>query len=497
MPAIALISASPAAASSSVATWAFADQDQWLGEVDRCDTITAGYVTFTLLRNDVLPKPSQEQDVTVELSTGISFAGAAEGQSQVQTFRTLGGTITLPGIDSYGSTGYYTITATSQGQTQILYMAIQGAASGAVYTFRAGSSQPLSLDRVDDFDGIRGDVGDNANYVIDAKGYLWYWGSAFTASDGKRIAEFGGKYIENVTKISGWGMETTGYYTGCLIYTADKRVYRGLGNGRGLTITELTTFTGDVLEIAAVQNAYYVLTTDGLWLGGSAIQGSSNTAALQGPYGPSGGASKLSVWSSPVSTIWQTGGAFVMANGQVHTFKASGVSAPTVVNNMGVDGDIEVLYANESSNIVLTTRGVVWGAGPAFPGNNWALLANNALTVSAWGVKTTRDYAGGAILVQNGSIIEFFRQSGDSRAYAQIVPGKLANIARVFATDGSYLALTSSGELWRWNGNADASLSTPIQLNVPELTDVAHYGYHQNGKWYAWVVGISSDACVF
>ncbi|RLP77801.1 hypothetical protein D9V32_00245 [Mycetocola tolaasinivorans] len=493
VPAIALISASPAAATSGESVWELETPEPWLGVVDRCATVTPGHVRFSVTENGTVP--SEEQTITVTLSEGISFSRAVPGQEQEQQFRTIGGTIRLPGIDASGTSGYYSITATVRGLTSTVLMGIVGTAPGAVFTFNTGASQEPSMVPHTEFRAKTAAVARNAHWAVDDRSMLWYWGQAF-GGGAKRIATIDGA----VTAVSGWSSQPgSQYFTGCLVLTEDNRVFRGLGTGGSLSFTELTSFRGVVDQIVACDNAYYVLTDEGLWHGGGAFKDSSNTAQLVGPYRPSAGASKLTAWST-YTDKWYTGGGIEMANGQINTFRANSNNTIYSASRTSVLGNVHTLFATDTSIIVMNDKREVFGAGDAFGGpNNLVFIAQNAVEVAAWGIRSggnEKAYTGGVILVENGSIIEFLQEDGKSMK-SKIVPGELENVTRVFAADGSYLALDANGSVFRWTGNADSTITKPSKVAVPAMTDIFHYGYHTPNWWAGYVVGIAADVCTF
>ncbi len=111
-----------------------------------------------------------------------------------------------------------------------------------------------------------------------------------------------------------------------------------------------------------------------------------------------------------------------------------------------------------------TASGDLWTSGAALGfssgGTAWTRRARNVAAFASWAI---RNYVGGLYITSTGTIMQFHastRIPSISVDYAFRAEAKTGDatgkaITKVFASDGTYLALSSDGGVYAWGGNLD------------------------------------------
>ena len=476
-------------------------------ETARCDIVPAGTVLFQAL--DGTSPAAKGGSVAVALPPGLEFSA---GGTSATVLIGAEGVVSVPAFRATGSAGSYTITA-----------AYGAALAYAPGTVRAQPGQVVELTRSPGdgnqapqfstaavpglVDGVHGAIsgdelaasaGRNAA-VLTADGRVRFWGANLgapvtapgTLTLGQTVVT-GMVFIDTWTSVQAGNTSTGGVAAGAGGGSVRQWARTGTGTGP-LTVLAVTGITGDVIAAESNDGYSYVLTSSGLHWWANATSGDQVAATL---VAGTSGATAISTWSYRRSNgVLVFGGAVLLADGRVSVWNGS----HTLAASAGAPADIVEIQAGQSSLYALTGSGGLWTQGAAFTpspgGAAWTLRATDVTTSNAWSYE---GYTGGVYATTSRAVVQFFAaQPGNNvwRTEARTIPAGVS-LTKVFATDGTYLALASNATVFVWGGNLDnRGRSQPTLLaGVTNATDLNAWGYHGSSYTGGGYI-ISSAGC--
>lgn len=124
----------------------------------------------------------------------------------------------------------------------------------------------------------------------------------------------------------------------------------------------------------------------------------------------------------------------------------------------------------------------------------WTPRTTGVSSITAWGIN---GYFGGLYL-KGGVVSQVFGKGTFTTSTPQNLTGK--TITQIYSSDGAYMALTSSGEVWYWFGNNDHSTPGPYNpsaFQLPNTGTVIGLGVWANhpGNYYAGGYAIQASPC--
>ncbi|MDN4613093.1 hypothetical protein P5G50_01400 [Leifsonia sp. F6_8S_P_1B] len=492
VPAISLLAASPAAAASTDPPVVLVTPaTPTLPGVARCSVIPASTIRFAVTVDGVPAKDGGVVHVT--LPDGLQFVGWTDPHEIDLSI--VGGAVTVPAVRAVGALGAYSVNATyatpKATGTGAVTVPVTEIAAGALFTWsQVDSSAPVvKQDAVWPLSRVVA-VANNAFVAVDPAGRVSYWGDAFAPNGivGTMSA------ITGITKAAVWSTLTSRWYAGILV-TDGVAAWYATSSGQGALSapTRLTGFTGAILDVRVHDNALYLLTTDGVFYGGGAMNGSSMTA-LRGIAG-SAGATHLSTWCTNSGKFY-TGGVFVMPSGKVYQVTANAEAALSTKELTGAPLNITDTFAGDNAVAVLTADGRLFTIGNAFRSSTWQQRYTGIAGFSGWTATTANQVAGLAMLTRDGGVLETFSASNWDWMSVTVAGLTGKAIVDVVASDGFYQALDSSGTVWIWTGNADGTVSkaTALAGQPAQTVSLKAFGVHTNA-FYGYGIGIASAVC--
>jgi hypothetical protein len=410
------------------------------------------------------------------------------------------GVVTVPAVRAVGSLGAYSVVATyvtpKATGTGAVTVPVTEIAAGPLFTWSQVNSSAPAVTQNAAWPASRSvAVADNAFVAVDAAtGQVAYWGQAFVVNNSTTFVM---PAVTGITKVATWStLSGLTWWSGILMTDGVAAWYASKsGSGAFSAPTRLSGFTGSVLDIRVHDSAVYLLTTDGVFYGGAAMNGSSPTALKNVPN--SAGATRFDTWCSHTDKFY-TGGAYLSASGQVFQFTANSATALSVKELTSAPAEITDLFAGDNAVAVLTAEGQVFVQGAAFRSpNSWQEKFTNIAGFSGWSAAVnSTQVAGLAMLTRDGGVLQTF--SGSTTEWRSTTVTGLTGtaIVDVCASDGFYQALDSAGTIWIWTGNADGTVSKAAALaGQPAPTaSLEAFGVHTNA-FYGYGIGIVAAVC--
>lgn len=345
--------------------------------------------------------------------------------------------------------------------------------------------------------------GSNAAVLV-AGGLVRYWGrNVGAAQNAPGTLQHGGANVANMTFVDAWtsledGNNSTG---GVATGATGTEVYQWFRTGTGVgdpVVAKVTGISGTVIAAESNDGFSYVLTTAGLYYWGNATSGTTVNATL---IGGTAGATAISTFGVR-ETSFLHGGAVLFANGTIRQW----TNGHTLTTVAGAPTGIAQVEANSGAIIVRTASGDLWTSGAALGfssgGTAWTRRARNVAAFASWAI---RNYVGGLYITSTGTIMQFHAStripsiSVDYAFRAEAKTGDAAGkaVTKVFASDGTYLALSSDGGVYAWGGNLDnGTRGNPKLVPSDNVIDLNVWGYHPTaGSYYGGGYVIEGTVC--
>lgn len=345
--------------------------------------------------------------------------------------------------------------------------------------------------------------GSNAAVLV-AGGLVRYWGrNVGAAQNAPGALQHGGANVANMTFVdASTSLEDGNNSTGGVATGATgTEVYRWFRTGTGVgdpVVAKVTGISGTVIAAESNDGFSYVLTTAGLYYWGNATSGTTVNATL---IGGTAGATAISTFGVR-ETSFLHGGAVLFANGTIRQW----TNGHTLTTVAGAPTGIAQVEANSGAIIVRTASGDPWTSGAALGfssgGTAWTRRARNVAAFASWAI---RNYVGGLYITSTGTIMQFHASTRIPsisvdyvfRAEAKTGDATGKAITKVFASDGTYLALASDGGVYAWGGNLDnGTRGNPKLVPSDNVIDLNVWGYHPTaGSYYGGGYVIEGTVC--
>lgn len=442
---------------------------------------TVPAVTFTTLEDGA---PTQTSDpVMVTLTPGLQFT-ATPGSETVTLLASAAGLVVVPEITAIGTQGTYSYQVSFG--TSVRTVTIQVTATAGI-PFSVGLAGNMDKGPTRLSSSLMSDprVIDNAWTMLDETKTLWFGGTRLNVSTLTKSALTGVTAHVLGTSQSNASLCTSLTVTqGKLRYmwgtTAVGGPFAGTGyypGGWSGTLTDL--FTANGLNTVHTENGVYY---NGFALG---ISQTGDLAMITG----SSNARLLHSWASDASGTERGGGAFVNSSGLIVEFFSLTKSAPTVNQYAAPAGGVRQLRAGVNSLVVLTESDEVWVRGSAWAApSGWVKLASGVRSLDTWTNSTSSSNDNGIVTIGHDGSVASYVGSGTVVGPTPIGGFDGVSAVHVDAYNGCSVLADSEGQLWTWQGNADA----PAVLTAERFSaldsegtamNYASYG-HRSGSTY-------------
>lgn len=489
----------------------------------QCGTVAAGVVTFQATEDGA---PATEgEEILLTLPEGLLFV---DGGSSATVTTGPDGMVTVPAFRALGASGSYSIQASFGGGT---FESVSAFAVGDVtprpgtiaqLTRTPGSASVSPTITAATVPGIQNGVtgaisGDQsaasagANVaIVTQDGLVRYWGRNFgvptpSTSTPPATLQYNGANVSGVRFVDTWTSvgATDNSAGGTAAGTAASSVYQWYRNGTGTgtpSVVRITGISGTVRSVEANERFSYALTSNGIyyWSSTAAGSGTPRTLSATGPIADTTGATSMSTWSTrdPGSTTVSYGGGVLLANGAARYWAGtSSADSHALQTTSGTPSNVASFESVAEALYILTADGELYTQGTAFRTTSWTRRATGVSTFHAWGYA---GYTGGLYVLSTGELVQFFAARPSGRAWAtEARAGSVSEstVTKVFASDGTYLALTSDSRVHAWAGNLDSAGRTQPRLvdTVSNASDLQVWGFHQPaGDFYGGGYVISS-----
>ncbi|NYF12775.1 hypothetical protein HDC34_001069 [Pseudoclavibacter sp. JAI123] len=478
----------------------------------RCVATSAGTARFRVtLRGAAAPVGTP---VALQLPAGLTFTA---GGTTANVTTVADGVVNVPAFTVTGPAGSYAITGTvnaqvspaqvfgdvnpSPGTVTELRRSVGPATTAPTFSTVAMTGiTTATLGAISGDQAATGTVstGSNAAVIVSPGGSVQIWGNnSGTQAPAHSILAVGGTNVSGVRFVDSWtSVQTANAGAGGVAAGATgAAVYQWYRNGTGagpLTTTPVTGISGNVIDAQSNDGYSYVLTSTGLYWW--ANTGATAAATL---IAGTAGATQFSSYAVR-ETAYTFGGAVLMANGSVQTWSTA---AHTLTPRAGFPASIRSIEAGPSAVFALTNDGGLYSSGGAFSsstgGANWTQRATGVSAFSTWSVS---NYSGGSYINATGAVTQFFAASASGIAYTTAARALASGVqaVKVFASDGTYLALGSDRRVYAWGGNLDSGGATlPAAVTgISNAIDLNVWGYHQpSGSFYGGGYIITSTTC--
>lgn len=465
----------------------------------RCTSIDAGTVTFVARVGDGFPPAGTP--VTITLPEGLSFP---DGSHEATVDVGQDGIVSVPAFRALGTAGEYAIAATFSGITAYSIGTITPQPGAIIQLTRTPSNNAntpaITTSAVSIDNGVKGSIsGDDSTAssgfnaaVITADGTVRYWGRNVGATAGSPgTLQSSSSTVTGMQHVDTWtGVEASDNATGGVVAgSTGDAVYQWYRSGTGTgtpSVVKVDGISGTVLAAESNDGFSYVLTSNGLHHWENATTGTSVNATLMPG---TAGAVALSTWSTRENSPIQYGGGIVTSDGSIGIWR-NGHTLETPANT---PQNVQSLVVTQTGSYALTAGGALYTQGSAFTtspgGAGWTERAKGVASYSAWGVYQTSGggthFSGGAYVSVDGGVVAFGAVSDASRAWATKEKQYPAGVStsKVFGSDGMYLSLATSGDVYAWAGNVFAAGNMDPEVKNPgqPASDLEVWGYHRTG----------------
>lgn len=495
--------------------------------VPRCEVISD--TSFCAAPRDGSPTQAG-LTVEVTLPAGLQFGDGGTTQSLTTNAR---GCVTVPGFRVTGAGGDYSgaITGKVEGAGPDSVGHLGGSVSvgdGVVIELRAnfvdsgGTSAAVAVRSTGQLASAGASSGNDVGNSLSAAvirggtndGRVQYWHGTSSWANGSTPTRSTLGTVQGATMVDTYTINGSEGRTGGVAANASQLwQWHAAFDGSNPTVRPVTLPTGfgTILEIAAFPTRCYARTTAGIYSWPTDRNGTVTTAlALTAPNHRIYNGSTLG-WSPYYDTRNDanlnndaTGVAYIRTDGQLslRTYPvgipaATGNGNPTDTTNVA-SGVVDVA-AGSAGLMALTSTGAMhtyaaYGS-PADSNSRirptgWTQRATNVSSITAWGIN---GYFGGLYL-QNGTVTQVFGHGSYTTRAIGGLEGQ--TITQIFSSDGAYLVLTSSGEVWYWFGNNDhaGSLTARRLATTGAVADLGVWANHAGTRYYAGAYAIEA-AC--
>ena len=406
------------------------------------------------------------------------------------------GLVSVPAFKATGASGAYSITATFQGVSDSgvgvvtpnagpvyeLYRSVGGGGDQATITSTVTGVTNGVIGSISGDQGSTTSGASNGSNVgiVTQTGAVMYWGRSLGGSAGSPVTlQFGGTNLTGLKDVSTWTSVNSGNDTAGGVATDGTSVYQLFSSAVGgpATVTKVTGISGTVQDVQATDGYSYALTSNGLYYWANNATGTPAATLIAG----SAGATAFSAYSTRTgsgTTGPLTYGGSLLIAGTVRSW-SQGFTLSTATN---APTSVVKLVAEPTATWALTGDGDLYGIGDAVSNTtSWKNFASNIKTFDSWGYS---NYTGGVWVTQDGKTIQFFSYKSATLQTADTTSFGGANVVQVFASDGTYLALTADKRVWAWSGNLDnTGRKTPATTGIANATDLEVWGLHAGSYW--------------